>query len=121
MRIISPAALKPGMVLAKSIYDNNGLVMVREGTSLTDNTAVRLESLGIPLVYIEDPRFDDLEVVKRPTLNSCAKSSRFDTPLGRTSLRIEPPRMCILIWKLARAWRNGWSTWRGNPRPRIST
>ncbi len=62
MRIISPAALKPGMVLAKSIYDNNGLVMVREGTSLTDNTAVRLESLGIPLVYIEDPRFDDLEV-----------------------------------------------------------
>jgi HD-GYP domain-containing protein (c-di-GMP phosphodiesterase class II) len=50
------------MVLAKSIYDANGLVIVREGTAMTENTAGRVVDLGIPLVYIEDPRFDDLEV-----------------------------------------------------------
>ena len=56
--------MKPGMVLAKSVDDANGLVIVSEGTTITENTSQRLVDLGIPLVYIEDPRFDDLEVTE---------------------------------------------------------
>lgn len=50
------------MVLARSVYDGNGQVVMREGTAITASTGERLGRLRIPLVCIEDPRFDDLDV-----------------------------------------------------------
>lgn len=64
MRLVRPSALRPGMVLARNIYDHNGQVVMREGTPMTDSTAARLVTLRIPQLAIEDPRFDDLEVTE---------------------------------------------------------
>ena len=62
MRLVKPAALHPGMTLANSIHDFRGQVVMREGSSLTESSVRRLVDMRIPLVAIEDPRFDDLEV-----------------------------------------------------------
>ena len=62
MRLVRPAALRPGMTLANGVFDPKGNVIARAGSTLNENTVRRLVDMGIPTISIEDSRFDDLEV-----------------------------------------------------------
>ncbi|MBO8171814.1 MAG: HD-GYP domain-containing protein [Bacillaceae bacterium] len=62
MRLISTARSKPGMVLGKPVYTQNGSVLVSSGVELTDSIIKRLIKHGIDMVYIKDSRTDDLEI-----------------------------------------------------------
>ncbi|WP_045210844.1 hypothetical protein [Desulfonatronovibrio magnus] len=44
---------KPGMVLAKPILRDNGMVLVAEGTEITDTLITRLENMDIPSVVVQ--------------------------------------------------------------------
>jgi HD-GYP domain len=44
--------LKSGMKLARTIYSPEGLILVREGTAITDHIIAKLKQLGLPAAYI---------------------------------------------------------------------
>lgn len=54
MRLVPIESAKEGNYLAKTIYDNTGRILLREGAMLTSNIIKRIQSLGIYTVYIHD-------------------------------------------------------------------
>ncbi|MGM0845836.1 MAG: HD-GYP domain-containing protein [Bacillota bacterium] len=54
MRFISAKTLKPGMVMASTVYNVNGQPLIKSGVSVTDRMIQRLVQLNIQYVYIED-------------------------------------------------------------------
>jgi hypothetical protein len=52
---IPVAKLEPGMILAKPIMTPNGMVMLGEGTVLTEKWVERIQDMGIPSVLIDGP------------------------------------------------------------------
>lgn len=54
MRRVNTAFLRPGMVVARSIYSSRGQVLLRESTILTERYIERLKTLGIPCIYIRE-------------------------------------------------------------------
>ena len=52
---VSVNQLQPGMVLAKPVVAKNGMVMLGEGTALTQAWIERIEDMGIPSVFIDGP------------------------------------------------------------------
>ncbi|NLO89455.1 MAG: HD-GYP domain-containing protein [Clostridia bacterium] len=64
MRKVSVYFLKPGMVVAKPIYDSNSLLLINSGVQLTNKIIQSIKRLGIPAVYIDDPLLEGVEVVE---------------------------------------------------------
>lgn len=62
MRLISIQNCKPGMRLARNIYNDEGIVLLGEHVELTETMIRRLEQLGIHRIYIEDPRAEDIVI-----------------------------------------------------------
>jgi len=62
MRLKSIQKCQPGERLARSIYTENGTVLVGAGVELTQRMLVRLKSKNIASLYIEDKRTDDIIV-----------------------------------------------------------
>lgn len=62
IRLISVRNGRAGMRLAKSIRNEEGLVLLAEGMELTDSLLKRLEKSGIDYIYVHDPRTDDIEI-----------------------------------------------------------
>lgn len=60
MRLIPISLLKPGMVLGKKIYSNEGLILLAEGVKLTDSLIRRLGGLDLSYIYIEDAKTEDI-------------------------------------------------------------
>ena len=60
MRLSFTESLSPGERLSKSIYNEQGQVLVREGLTLTQKIIDRLIKLNIPFVFIQDPRTEDI-------------------------------------------------------------
>ena len=54
MRLVPIEFAKPGDCLAKTIFDNDGRVLLREGVTLTDIFLVRIKRLQIYSLYITD-------------------------------------------------------------------
>lgn len=54
MRFLSINRVEPGAVLAKPIYGNQGVVLLRENIVLTENILSRLKNMGYTGLYIED-------------------------------------------------------------------
>lgn len=54
MRFISIYNLKPGMVVAKAVYNAEGQMLLNKDVVLTDSYIGRLKELGISGIYIED-------------------------------------------------------------------
>ncbi|HOC59981.1 MAG TPA: hypothetical protein PKN70_08525 [Smithellaceae bacterium] len=52
---IPVSKLEPGMVLAKPILSKNGMVMLGEGTALTEKWVERIQDMEIPSVFIDGP------------------------------------------------------------------
>src|SRR5690606_7141976 len=62
MRLLPISACRSGMRLAKSIYSEEGLVLLAEGVELTDPLLNRLKDLGLRFLYIRDPRTEGIQV-----------------------------------------------------------
>lgn len=62
LRLVSIYNCRPGMVIAKPIYSEQGLVLIAEGTSLTESAIEALKRRGISFVYVEDKRLADVEL-----------------------------------------------------------
>lgn len=54
MRRINVARLKVGMELAKPIYANNGVILLRDGTKLSQKYIDKIQFLQLPYIYIVD-------------------------------------------------------------------
>lgn len=53
MKKVALDKLVPGMVLAKPIESGNGMVLLAEGTALSDKWIERLETMDIAAVWVE--------------------------------------------------------------------
>jgi hypothetical protein len=53
MRIVDKGRLEAGMKLAKAITNDSGMVMISEGSALTDSMIKRIENMEVGAVYIE--------------------------------------------------------------------
>ncbi|MFD1849364.1 HD-GYP domain-containing protein [Oceanobacillus bengalensis] len=54
MKLVGTKSIEPGAILAQSIYNENGIVLIAKGMELTRNIIKRLNNYGITYVYIED-------------------------------------------------------------------
>jgi len=73
MRLIPIEYAKPGDFLAKTIFDNDGRILLREGVALTDIFLVRIKRLQIFSIYITDEYSETLiEDVIKPELRQNA-------------------------------------------------
>lgn len=62
MRLVSIDSLLPGMKLGKKIYSEDGIVLLSENAELNDTIIRRLKLHGLEMVYIADPRTDDIVI-----------------------------------------------------------
>jgi len=54
MRLVSIDNIKPGVCLARNIYDGSGRVLLCQGAALTSHYISRLRQMGICSIYIDD-------------------------------------------------------------------
>ncbi|HHW39626.1 MAG TPA: HD-GYP domain-containing protein, partial [Syntrophomonadaceae bacterium] len=57
MRRVSINFLKPGMIVARSVYDSGGRLLLAAGIALTESFIKRLSEMGIGSLYVEDEVF----------------------------------------------------------------
>ncbi|MEF2968864.1 HD-GYP domain-containing protein [Paenibacillus sp. M1] len=62
MRLIPVSSLQPGMKLGKKIYSEDGVVLLSENAELSEAIIRRLRAHGLDLVYVADPRTDDIVI-----------------------------------------------------------
>ncbi|MGO4888911.1 HD-GYP domain-containing protein [Anaerobacillus sp. MEB173] len=74
MRLVVTKSLKPGVELGKSIYNENGQVLIQSGVTLSERMINRLQEIGITFVYIKDSRADGIEVKESITQETRKKA-----------------------------------------------
>lgn len=62
MRYISMDQAEPGMVVGKSIYNEEGVTLVNYRVTLTDKLITRMRQKGLTGMYIEDSISDDIRI-----------------------------------------------------------
>lgn len=62
MRLVSVKNCEPGKRLAKSIFNENGVVLLTVNAELTQQILNRLEAQGIEYIYVQDPLTDDIVI-----------------------------------------------------------
>ena len=62
MRYINMNHAEPGMIVGKSIYNDDGHVLVNYRVTLTEKLIKRMKDKGLKGLYIEDSLSDDIEV-----------------------------------------------------------
>jgi HD-GYP domain-containing protein (c-di-GMP phosphodiesterase class II) len=73
MRFVPLEFAKPGNCLAKTIFDNNGRILLREGVILTEIFLIRIKRLNIYSLYINDEYSDTvIDDVIKPELRQTA-------------------------------------------------
>lgn len=87
----SVSRLKPGMIVARSIYGLDGRPLLTENTELTSTYIARLARMDIGSIYIKDS-FDDLGDVEVPELISRQVISSISTTLGNSIKNISAGR-----------------------------
>ncbi|MFD2045146.1 HD-GYP domain-containing protein [Ornithinibacillus salinisoli] len=63
MRLVSTKYIKKGAILGQTISNDNGIVLLQKGMSLSNSIIKRLRDQGITYVYIEDEETKDVQVV----------------------------------------------------------
>jgi HD-GYP domain-containing protein (c-di-GMP phosphodiesterase class II) len=53
--------VEPGQFLGKTIYSGNGTILLSAGVQLTVYMISTLNRIGVTMLYIQDPLFDDVE------------------------------------------------------------
>ncbi|WP_281976023.1 HD-GYP domain-containing protein [Halobacillus litoralis] len=61
MRVIATKSLEPGTILGKTIFNENGQVLLSRGVAFTSRVIERLDKYDITYVYIEDGHTEDIE------------------------------------------------------------
>jgi HD-GYP domain len=80
MRLMPIQYVKAGSFLAKSIYDDKGTVLLREGVKLTESYIKRVTQLGIFSMYINDEYSEkEVEDLIKPELRQKAIKAIKDT------------------------------------------
>lgn len=80
MRLVPIQYVKAGSFLAKSIYDDKGTVLLREGVKLTESYIKRVTQLGIFSMYINDEYSEkEVEDLIKPELRQKAIKTIKDT------------------------------------------
>jgi putative nucleotidyltransferase with HDIG domain len=64
MRLIQLDRCQSGVKLGKSIYNENGNVLLTKGTEITDSLVERLMKLNISTIYIEDKASEGIEIME---------------------------------------------------------
>jgi HD-GYP domain-containing protein (c-di-GMP phosphodiesterase class II) len=73
MRLVPIQYVKEGSFLAKTIYDDRGMVLLREGVKLTENYIKRVKLLGMFCMYINDQYSEkEVEDIIKPELRQKA-------------------------------------------------
>jgi putative nucleotidyltransferase with HDIG domain len=62
MRLLSIRQARPGMKLGRTIFTEDGKVLLGNGMTLTERLIERLIQSGIDSIYIDDPRTEDVIV-----------------------------------------------------------
>lgn len=96
MRLVSLRQAQPGMKLGRTVFTEDGKVLLGVGMQLTERLISGLQRSGVDSVYIDDPRTEDIVVedVIRPQTRQVAveviekRSSRSPT---RTSWPAKSP------------------------------
>ncbi|WP_026584406.1 HD-GYP domain-containing protein [Bacillus sp. J33] len=60
MRLAETETVEAGSVLAKTIYNDKGQVLLNEGVQLADRLIKRLQEMGITYIYVRDQRTEDI-------------------------------------------------------------
>ncbi|MDF2960416.1 MAG: metal dependent phosphohydrolase [Paenibacillus sp.] len=63
MRYVHIDYVEQGQHLGRTIFSGNGAVLLSEGVQLTVYMITTLKRIGVTMVYIKDPMFDDIEIV----------------------------------------------------------
>ena len=53
MAKLATERLEPGMVLARPVMNKSGMIMLGEGTELTDNLIEKIRDMGIESVHVQ--------------------------------------------------------------------
>lgn len=69
MTRMHPQELREGMILARSIFAEDGRVLLRGGAKLRSSYVTRLRQMGIPAVYVLDPGevYQESDIVSEQT------------------------------------------------------
>lgn len=62
MRYISMEQAEPGMIVGKSIYNEQGVTLVNYRVTLTDKLISRMKEKGLMGLYVEDSLSDDIRI-----------------------------------------------------------
>ncbi|WP_102273970.1 HD-GYP domain-containing protein [Cytobacillus massiliigabonensis] len=61
MRLVTTSSVEAGTILAKTIYNETGQILLSEGVELKESMIQRLNSLGISYIFIKDIQTEDIE------------------------------------------------------------
>ncbi len=61
MRLISINSVRPGTTLGRTLYDNDGRVLIKRGVELSETLISSVKRLGIYSLYIND-KYSDVEI-----------------------------------------------------------
>lgn len=61
MRLVTTSSVEAGTILAKTIYNETGQILLSEGVELKERMIQRLNSLGISYIFIKDSQTEDIE------------------------------------------------------------
>lgn len=76
---ISVSELKPGMIVSRDVYNDNGVIVLKENTELTESIIERFKKMGIEYIYVKgEKRFSKS---KEETLKEVEK--RFNRTEGK--------------------------------------
>lgn len=92
MRRIAAQQIATGMVLARPIKDVQGRMLVAAGARLSPGIRPRIEGAGVESVYVEDPRFEGLDLDDEvPAKVMAAAAALFEEGAGHGKCAV-PPR-----------------------------
>ncbi|TBL71171.1 HD-GYP domain-containing protein [Paenibacillus thalictri] len=64
MRYTHIDSVEPGQLLGRTIFSSNGAVLLSEGVQLTVYMINTMRRIGVTMIYIKDPNFEDVEIVE---------------------------------------------------------
>lgn len=62
MRFVNMDDVEPGQLLGRTVYSGNGTVLLSAGVQLTVYMINTLKRIGVTMIYLKDPAFEDVEI-----------------------------------------------------------
>ncbi|GEB34430.1 HD-GYP domain-containing protein [Brevibacillus parabrevis] len=91
MRKLHITSVKPGDIIAKSIFQENGNVLLGLGVQLTERYIERLKQLGIDTLYIQDKRTED--IIPEDTIRDETRKEAVDTVYKTMTTLMDQPQI----------------------------